>query len=97
MKGSMAVPRPARFMDEFLSPVQNMLLRFRRSTKAMSPSSIGCETSMISLAGTLASGRKTTGTIFWILCGMLRYEFWLDKYPGSPYAYGVRSPSRDEP
>ncbi len=97
MKGSIAVPRPARRIEAFFRPVQNMLFRFRRSTKARSASSIGCERSTMSRAGFLASGRYTTGTIFWILCGMFRYAFWLDRYPGSPYAYGVRLPSRLEP
>ena len=97
MKGSMAVPSPARRMDVFFRPVQNMLFRSRRITNAKSPSSIGCERSTVSRAGFLASGRYRTGTIFWILCGMFRYAFWLDRYPGSPYAYGVRLPSRLEP
>ena len=83
-------------MSLFLSPVQNRLLRSRRNVKARSPSSTGCVRSKYSVAPRFASGRNTTGTIFWILCGMFRYAVCDERYPGSPYAYGVRLPSRLE-
>ena len=78
----MAVPSPPSAPILLLSPEQISEFRSSRSVKTTSPSSTAWSSRKFSVPS--GAGRKSGVTIFWILWGILRYAFWLDRYPGSP-------------
>ena len=91
--GSMAVPRFFRARALDLSAEHTVEPRSRRMTKAMSLSSTTCETAKVLWVSMMGMGRFSSGTIFWIMWGWFTYDVWLERYPGSPYAYASMSPS----